>query len=209
MTITEECFQRGIYTHVGIFTQKSPSFYREQSPRSFCASLKLRSEVSATRSGDISRRAARFRFRRHERRRKKKGKKQAEGQTIFSTRKGNMGNAAGTVGWKGLSLSLALSSLRASCETHTNRHRRWSARAKCIEYTSARVHPRDTHVRTSEAWHTHVRDECVLEMRALFPRKLRVDERGKGGGRAKKRVKRPIKGRREKERNGKEVRASV
>lgn len=69
------------YIHVGLFTQKSPSFYREQRPCSFYANPKM---VSATQSVDISRRAARSRFRRNEGKKKRKKWKERQGPYIFS-----------------------------------------------------------------------------------------------------------------------------
>lgn len=121
--------------------------------------------------------AARFRFRRHEKE-EKRGKKQGEKQAIFSTRKSNAGNTRERSDKKGALSSLVACFLRNSQSSSSmKRPRKVHREYLRAWYTNTSVHPRDTHVRKDEAWHTHVRDECVLEMWTLFPRELRVDTR--------------------------------
>lgn len=171
MTITEECFQRGIYTRWDIYTKISVIL-----PGTKAALVLVRSGVSATQSEDISR-PRDFVFVRT------RGGKRQENRRVgglYFQRERVTRERSDKKG----ALSLSLSLIIACFMKHTSRHRD-EAPARSASNASTRVHPRDTHVRTDEAWHTHVRDECVLETWALFPRELRVDERGKGANEKK------------------------
>lgn len=160
MTITEECFQRDIYTRRDIYTKISVILPGTKAALVLCEpkveSRRRRAEIYLAARRDFVFVGAKGE--------KKKGKKQGGGRAIFSMRRVTRETRGNDRIKRALSRCCVL-----ACETHTSRHRRW--RARSASSAGARV-------LTDEAWHTHVRDECVLEIRTLFPRELRVDERG-------------------------------
>lgn len=159
MTITEECFQRGIqrrdiYTKIPVILPGTK------------AALVLRPEVEPRRRRAKIYLAARFRFRRNEKKGEKNKREDGRTSYIFYE-KGNARKTHGNEVKRALSLYLLVacfmrnshessSSMKRPCEVHRVRAR-YASTHVCIRETRTSV--RD------EAWHTHVRDECVLEMK--------------------------------------------
>lgn len=158
------------YMYVGLFTQKSPSFYREQRPRSFYASPKMESRRRRAKIYFAARRDLVFVGG------KKKRKKWKERQRsyIFSG-KSNAREDARSDKKRVFSLSLSFSSLRASCETcESSSSCRWNRPRQVHRDTPACAFERCARLHVRSVTHAHIwegkTDEYVLETQALsFP----------------------------------------